>query len=295
VTLHPGIARCISLQSRGALDPALREARRLEDESGDPRLRAEALRVQADVYRERAEWPLAEEKVAAAIAAAQSVEDRCLEARMRVLAGAISLFRGMREEARAHFNFVLEHATSPSTLGHASLNLGVLAAQDGRLEDAEAGFRSAADHYAEQGDARGSVMARINQGCVLMDSGEPGRAVGVFRRAGAAAHRSGAMDLLAMADLNVAEALVATGSCDEAIAACVSANGYFSYSDSPRERCRCLRVMGQALGRAGDHAGATSSLQRALELAERAACPEEIDLVQREIASLPAPPAAPQT
>jgi len=67
--------------------------------------------------------------------------------------------------------------------GAGSLDLASQARAEGRLDDAEAGFRAAVTQFDHDGDPRGERVALVNLGLLLAEVGRVDEAVEVFRRA----------------------------------------------------------------------------------------------------------------
>lgn len=282
----------------GALSAAL-EAYQEAANSSDPAIRAEALTRMADIRRERCEWEDAHDaaRLAQSIAREAGLEDRLVEAK---IAEANTLMtRGKFADAMPLYEDIARSAPNPRVRGVALQNIGSMLAQMGRFPEARDAFQRSLAHFEEARYDRGKVFAWNNLGRLALDQKDFAAAEPLFRRALAEANEVGDLELVALAQENLAAVLSDTGDIQPAFDFVHAALGYFTSSANRLRQIECLRLLGALNEQGGDLSAAGWCYERALEFAEeigseveRRVTRHRMEALARKAAAAAGPPTA---
>jgi tetratricopeptide (TPR) repeat protein len=247
--------------------------------SDDPTLQAIALTKLADVHRSRADWDTALElarraQCVAHAAGAQLVADDAVVAEANVL-----MCRGDFAGATRVFESLLATATDPRLRGVVLQNLGSILAQKGQLGAAERAFSESYGFFRQAGYRRGESIALNNYGRVALDRQNTALAEQLLEDALAIAKEVEDGDLIALATLNLAEALAQRGENKRSRDLASAAFGHFGGCGNRWRQVECLRLLGALHEREECLDDAERCYDRSLALAR------EID-AQGEIATL---------
>ena len=251
----------------------------LAAESDDHAVQAVALTKLADIRRARAEWDAALDYARRAQTIARATSDRSLLDEARIAEANVLMCRGDFAGATSAFEALLQSATDPRLRGVVLQNLGSILAQKGQLGAAERSFSESYGFFRQAGYRRGEAIALNNYGRVALDRKNAELAERLLGDALDIAREVEDGDLVALATLNLAEAL---GQRGEAKRARDLASAAFGHFDSCRNRWRqveCLRLLGALHERENFFDDAERCYERGLALAE------EID-AQGEIAAV---------
>lgn len=279
------LIEAIRLQRGGLLDQALNFLKAAAD-GDDPTVLAEALRHQADIHRTRCDWDTAlalarrSEEVAAS-AGLNKLEAEALNAR-----AAVHLEREELDAAGRLLHRMLDLTSDPRIQGIALQNLGVLAGQLGDLEQARSRFGESHERFRRAEYLRGMATSMINTGRVALLKGDDEGAEELCSQAEILARRLGDLELVALASLNLGDALVRRGRLEQAEAHLVGALGYFSRAGNAWRQTECYRLLGEMHAAAGDQEGALACFRQGLTFAEECETPNEIELLGRRVEEL---------
>lgn len=252
----------------GVLDRAL-TAYEFAASSPDPDIVAQALTHQADVHRARCEWALAFQCARSALEVARrsGVAQRAAEA---VNAEAlIHMSKGDLPAALPLLEQIPAMTTDLRLRGIALQNIGTIRAQQGQLGAAERAFAESFGCFQQAGYERGQAIALNNQGRVALDRGDVRLAEDVLERALEAARAVEDGELIALATLNYAEAILARGDEAHAERLACSAFGHFQESANTWRSIECLRLLGAVNQKRGSLGEAARCYERALALARK--------------------------
>ena len=135
----------------------------------------------------------------------------------------------------------------------------------GRRREAEQLFHSAERTFRESGEPILAAQARYGISCLRFLSGEYAAAIAELEMVRPELMKLGARPLLALADLDLAEVLLAMRLFPEALSLARAADRWFRSHHVPADQARCSLVIGTALARSGSPIRA----QRALAGADR--------------------------
>lgn len=247
--------------------------------SDDPILQAIALTKLADVYRSRAEWDAALELARRALciaraAGAHAIADDAIVAEANVL-----MCRGDFAGATTVFESLLATATDPRLRGVVLQNIGSILAQKGQLGAAERAFSESYGFFRQAGYRRGEAIALNNYGRVALDRQNTALAEQLLEDALAIARDVDDGDLVALATLNLAEAMAQRGENKRARDLASAAFGHFGGCGNRWRQVECLRLLGALHEREECFEDAERCYDRSLALAH------EID-AQGEIAAV---------
>lgn len=235
---------------------------------GDRALLAEAHRRLADVHRTLGafEDAIAEARRSHEIADAAGLRELAAEALNAE--AAVHQTRGEFATAVPLLDHILVLSHDDRICGIAHQNLGIIAATEGKLDEADRRFRRSESCFRVAGYQRGEVIALTNHARLLLDRGEADRAEPICAEAVTAARRLDELEMVAIATMNHAEALFALGAMEEADELASGAVGYFSSAGNKWRLVEGLRVLGDIhLGR-GDTGVARRCFLKARGLAE---------------------------
>ena len=247
--------------------------------SEDAGVRARALTKLADVHRSRAEWKTALELARRAKELARATGEELLCDEAIVAEGNVLMCSGDFGAATAVFESLLETASDPRVRGVVLQNLGSILAQTGQLGAAEKAFAESHGYFRQAGYRRGEAIALNNHGRVALDRQNLAAAERSLEEALVMARDVDDSDLVALATLNLAEALAQRGQNKRSRDLASAAFGHFRSCGNRWRQVECLRLLGALHERECFVEDAERCYQRGLALAE------EID-AQGEIATL---------
>ena len=221
----------------------------------DAWLASEALRRQAYLHHARSEWALSLDLAHRAASAAQgaSLNDQHAEALIAV--AWVHVARGAYEEAIPELERVQSLTDDARITGLAFQNLGAIAAERGDWELARRHFMESVRRFQMVGYDRGVAFAHNNFGRAALDHGNYVLAVDLLQEALSSAKMAADPDLLALATMNVAEALGGTGELTRAETLASAALAHFTSTGNGWRRVECERLLGD-LEKKADHDGA---------------------------------------
>jgi len=248
-------------------------------DSDDPALQAIALTKLADVHRSRAEWDVALEHARRAQCVARSAGEKTIADDAIVAEANVLMCRGDFAGATAVFESLLATATEPRLRGVVLQNLGSILAQKGQLGAAERAFSESYGFFRQAGYRRGEAIALNNYGRVALDRQNTALAEQSLEDALAIAREVEDGDLVALATLNLAEALAQRGENKRSRDLASAAFGHFAGCGNRWRQVECLRLLGALHEREECFEDAERCYDRGLAMAR------EID-AQGEIATL---------
>lgn len=279
------LAEGVRLARGGLLDKALQQLD-LAAASPEPAIAAEALRHLSDVHRSRCDWAAAVHcaqrsgRLAESAALPQMVADALnAEASVHISTGEFGA-------ARKLLLRMIDLSSEQRVRGIALQNLGMIAAEEGRLEEARAHFRAALHAFESAGYDRGAAVALLNWGRILLLQGEPEVAEEICLTAERLARDLDDLELVALVCLNLAESYLGQGRADEAERPASEAIGYFAGVGNDWRRVECLRLFGDIHQAAGDDASAERCYRRGVELARGVGAQVEVDRLQGKLERL---------
>ena len=273
-------------ESHGVLDRALESYSAAAETSTEPALVAEALTHRSRVHRLRCEWEPALEAARRAQETAQGNNLTSLLADALNAEGLVHVCRGEFAEAMKLFNRILDASEEPRQRGIALQNIGTVMAQQGQLGTAERAFTESFGWFRHAGYRLGEAMALNNHARVALDRGNPQLAEQLLEQALVVAREEEYADLIALATVNLAEALDARGLHDKAEEQASTALGYFATSGNRWREIECLRLIGSINERLGDFQNAQRCYKRALGIAEEIGAQQDITIVRDCVARI---------
>lgn len=282
------LAEGLRYEKAGLLDKALSHYREARRRTADPSLVAESWTLEAYVHHARGDWEAA---LAAALSGqelARQLDRPDLVAEALNARATVHYSRGAFLEAQQLFEEMLELSEDPRVRGLALQNLGSLHGQTGELELSEQRFAEADRHFEEAGYEWGRAHVHNNRAALALDREDHAGAEAASRTAVQVARLSEDLDLLAIATMNLAEALAGLGRLEEAEEEASKALGQFEISKNAWRRVSCFRILGDLNARQGDPVVARRMWRRGLDLAGRiGATVEAGELSQRLEQGLP--------
>jgi tetratricopeptide (TPR) repeat protein len=251
--------------------------------SDDADIAAHALTRLADVARALTEW---EQALDAAGRAQRLARQANLPERLEsaiVAEANVFMCRGDFAAATAVFEELLSKATDPKLRGIALQNLGSMLAQSGQLETAERAFMESHECFRRAEYRRGEAIALNNRGRVALDRGDTTVAEQLLEEALAAAREVQDAELVALATLNLAEALARRGQRDQAKDFASSAFGQFGVSGNRWRETECLRLLGSIWESEGALEDAERCFSRALAIAEEIGAKTEVNVLRGDV------------
>jgi tetratricopeptide (TPR) repeat protein len=261
------------------LDRALASYSAAAELSSEPAIVAEALTHQSRVHRLRCEWD-------AALSAARRAQEAAQDNLPILLSDALNaealvrVCQGDFAEALRLFNQILDTSQDPRVRGVALQNIGPIMAQQGQLGTAERAFAESFGWFRHAQYRLGEAMALNNHARVALDRGNPQLAEQLLEQALVAARAEEYSDLIALATLNLAEALDARGLHGKAEEQASIALGFFATSGNRWRQIECLRLIGAINERSGDYQDAVRCYERALAIAEELGAQQDITIVR---------------
>jgi tetratricopeptide (TPR) repeat protein len=271
-------------ESHGVLDRALASYCAAATTSSEPAIVAEALTHQSRVHRLRCEWEPALETARRAQETAQRDNLNTLLSDALNAEGLVLICRGELGEALKLFNRILDTTDEPRQRGIALQNIGTVMAQQGQLGTAERAFTESFGWFRHAGYRLGEAMALNNHARVALDRGNAQLAEQLLEQAILVARDEEYAELIALATVNLAEALDARGLHDKAEEQASTALGYFATSGNKWREIECLRLIGSINERLGDFQNAERCYKRALGIAEEIGAQQDITIVRECVA-----------
>ncbi|MBW3554187.1 MAG: tetratricopeptide repeat protein [Gemmatimonadetes bacterium] len=254
--------------------------------SNDPAIAAEALRHQADIHRSRCEWDPALDCARRSGRLAEAADLPDLLAEALNAEASVYISQGELGLARQLLLRMIGITGNDRIRGIALQNLGMVAAEEGRLDEARAHFEGALRAFEGVGYERGAAMALLNCGRIAVLQERCDDAEEICVRAEKAARAVGDLELVALACLNLAECYLLRGEAAEAERPASEAMGYFAGVGNEWRRIECLRVFGDIHRSGADRRSAEACYQRGLELAHGLGAQVEIERLEAKIAGL---------
>ena len=250
---------------------------RAREASAEPLLQAEALRHEADIHRARCSWPEAIEaaRQSAAIAESAGLYNEFAEALNAE--ATVHYTTGDIERANALYARILELPVNDRIRGIVYQNLAIICIESAGHDAAEKYFVESVEYFRRARYDRGETIALINYGRSRLEQKDVVDAVSLLREAERRALSLADGDLLAMARLNFAEAIIQTGDDERALDLICTALGHFDTTGNAYRRTECLRILGDIHRRRGELDDAISCYQAALNIAESIEARAEID------------------
>jgi len=216
---------------------------RLAADSEDHNVQAVALTKLADVHRARAEWDAALEYARRAQDISRQNANRSLLEEALVAEGNVLMCRGDFAAATTAFEALLASVRDPRLRGVVLQNLGSRLAQKGQLGAAERSYAESYGFFRQAGYRRGEAIALNNYGRVALDRKNAELAGQLLEEALAIAKEVGDGDLVALATLNLAEALAQRGQGKRARDLASAAFGHFNSCRNRWRQVECLRLL----------------------------------------------------
>lgn len=273
------LAEGLRYEKAGLLDKALSQYRDVRRGTEDPVLRARSWTLESYVHHARGLWQEALEAAERGAALAREAGRPDTEAEALNARATVHYSRGSFGEAQRLFEEMLALSEDARVRGLALQNLGSLHGQLGDLERSEACFADAERHFADAGYEWGRAHVHNNRAALALEREDWIAARAASGDAIHVARRMDDLDLLAIATMNLAEALVGLGQLDEAETELSRALGQFELSGNTWRRVACLRILGDLSARRGDETLARRMWQRGLDLARRIGAEADIELL----------------
>jgi predicted negative regulator of RcsB-dependent stress response len=243
-------------EGRGELENALEHYRAAAALAGaDAWLASEVLRRQAHLHHARSEWELSLDLARRAAEAARgaSLNDQHAEAIIAV--AWVHVARGAYDQAIPELEKVAALTHDARITGLAIHNLGAIAAERGDWELARRHFMESVRRFQAVGYQRGVALAHNDFGRAALDHGNFVLAADLLQEAVSSAKRAADPDLLALATMNVAEAIGSTGELARAESMARVALEHFTTAGNGWRRVECERLLGD-LEKKADHESA---------------------------------------
>lgn len=277
----------LRVERAGGFERALEYYRTAADAAQDAAMRAEALRRQSDVFRQRADWRNA---LDAAWRSAELAKDAGLGeifAEALNAEASIHVSYGKAAAAVPIYEDVLARTVSPRLRGLALQNLGCVAAMERDFFACHEFFFDSYRALRDAGDTHGSAIVTANHGAVAIDQGDYARAERISRRAANAARQAQDLTLEATAATIYVESLIRQGKqLDRAEERLIKALGFFTATDNTQRRAPCLRLLGDLHIVRDEPALATRPYQAAYALARRVGLTLEANRASRSLRAL---------
>jgi tetratricopeptide (TPR) repeat protein len=256
----------------------------LAAQSEDLRVQARALTKLAGVYRSRSDWDVALDWARRAQEAARASGERSIECDAIVAEANVLMCRGEFAAATAVFESLLATELDSRLRGVVLQNLGSILAQQGQLDAAERAFAESYGYFRQAGYRRGEAIALNNYGRVALDRGNIELSERSLEDALALAKEVDDSDLVALATLNLAEALTQRREDKRARDLASTAFGHFRSSGNRWRQVECLRLLGALHEREKCQEDAERCYARGLALAEEIDAKAEIALLRDALA-----------
>ena len=268
------------------LDAALERYRRAASETNDPDLAARALLHEANALRQRCEWDRALEAARSSAEVAEGAGRVELLAEALNAEAAVHMSRGEFDSARPLLERMLALTEDARLRGIALGNLGSICAQSGAMDEAQRSFQQSCECFRRCGYRRGEAHSLHNLGRATLDLGDVPAAAEILRQAVALARAVEDGDLVAIAMLNLGEALMREGSLARAEEMASSALGFFAMNGNTWRRVEALKLLGDIHVRRGDAQTGVACYRQGLALARQIGTRPEIEVMERRVAEL---------
>jgi tetratricopeptide (TPR) repeat protein len=193
-----------------------------------------------------------------------------LAAQAKNILGAVCELRGDWTEAAEHFREALTiPGITPRTQGKLYQNLGAVAAQQGRFDEARDWFSKSVDAWRAVGYGVGLALAVTNLAAATLDTDDAERGAQLALEGMQLAREQGAVDVLGIALENRADALFRLGRRTDALESLAEALGIFSGQKDNLRLAQCLELLG-AMYQREEPTTALNAWQKALGIAEQA-------------------------
>lgn len=255
----------------------------------DPASAAEAWWRLANQHRLQSRWFEALEAARTGGTLAREHGLRNHEADALNIEGAVWMTRGDYAAARPLFERTLELAETPTTRAKALQNLGGIAGEEQRFDEAQRLFEQSRREYAAAHDARGEAVSLLNMGRLQLERGNTEEARVALEDAVYAARLTGDLEMHAAALLNLGIALSELQSISLAEERITAAYGQFTIADIPVQRVRCLMQLARLAALRGEPATAKICLTHARDVAASAQLPREIKLIVDQLDAIDSP------
>jgi tetratricopeptide (TPR) repeat protein len=243
----------VAHERQGEVEDALLHLRAAEALAGaDAWLASEVLRRQAYLHHARSEWALSLDLARRAADAAEGAALNDQHAEARIAIAWVHVARGAYEEAIPELERVASLTEDARITGLAIHNLGAIAAERGDWELARRHFMESVQRFQSAGYQRGVAFAHNNFGRAALDHGNYVLAADLLQQAVSSARKAADPDLLALATMNVAEALGGTGELARAETMARAALAHFTTTGNGWRRVECGRLLGD-LEKKADH------------------------------------------
>jgi len=251
-----------------------------------PDIAAEAWWRLANVQRLQSQWDdaIASARAGADLARVHGLRDT--EADALNIEAVVWAMRGDARRAWTLFERMLELSTRPLTRAKALQNLGGLAAEERRFEEAERLFDASREAYREADDLRGEANTLLNIGRLQAERGDPALAKGTLEAAVHHSRTAGDMEMHAAALLNLGIALGTLGEHGNAEERITTAYGQFTIADNAVQRVRCLLQLAELASGRSEPDAARVCLAHAREIAAETELPRELRLIDEHLARL---------
>jgi len=235
----------VILEREGKVDDALAHYRTAESLAGaDPWLLSEVLRRQAYLHHARSEWELSLDLARRAASTAENAQLSDQQAEALIAVAWVHVARGEYDDAVPQLEKVASLTEDHRITGLALHNLGAIAAERGNWELSRAHFMESVKRFQAAGYQRGVAFAHNNYGRAALDHGNYVLAVDLLQQAVSSAKKAADADLLALATMNVAEALAGTGELARAETMAKVALQHFTSAGNGWRRVECERLLG---------------------------------------------------
>jgi len=255
-------------ERQGEVDDALVHYRAAEALAGsDAWLASEVLRRQAYLHHARSEWELSLDlaRRAAGVARDASLNDQHAEALIAV--AWVHVANSAYEEAIRELANVASLTEDARITGLAIHSLGAIAAERGDWEHARGHFMEAVRRFQSAGYQRGVALAHNTFGRAALDRSNYVLAADLLQEAVSSAKHAADPDLLALAIMNMAEALGGTGELVRAESMARVALAHFTGTGNALRRIECERLLGDLELRADHESAAREWWRSALSIA----------------------------
>ncbi len=191
-------------------------------------------------------------------------------AQAKNILGAVCELRGDWEQAAQHFRDALGiPEITPRTQGKIYQNLGAVAAQQQRFDEAREWFTKSVEAWRAVGYGVGLALAVTNLAAATLDTDDAEKGAELALEGMQLAREEGAVDVLGIALENRADALFRLGRRTDAIEALAEALGIFSGQKDNLRLAQCLELLG-AMYQTEEQMTALNAWRKALGIAEEA-------------------------
>lgn len=279
----------IHFERMGVLAQALERYETVAGAAESPALVSEALRRKSDILRQQCQWASALKAARAAAEMALRFEMPELFAEALNAEALVYLSRGDFAAAKPLLERVLEIAVDARVLGIAHQNLGQIAALDRSFEEAAEHFIESRERFRSSGYQRGEAIALNNQAAVANLAGNHSQALEVAEEAFIASRRVDDHELMALASLNQAEALIAFGRYGDAEQLASQAYGFFGIAGNQFRKAGCMRLLGDIYRRQARADAAFQCYERGLRIANGIDARTEVEMIEGRMAEMTGP------